>query len=75
MAGFKRVRIFYGVNEGRYDQTFDEEKATIVERALFDAESKGALAAHFTLGDEEYWLRTDKYLYWTVNNNYEHPPY
>ncbi len=55
-------------DRGRY-LCFQKEDAKIVEDAIFSAEAKGALGAHFTLSDGKvYWMRTDKYLYWFVED-------
>lgn len=66
----KRLIIVYkaqGPTSGSA-MTFIGDAATIVQNALSAAEDKGALSAHFTIEDEEYRLRTDKYLYWVVSD-------
>lgn len=53
-----------GHTQGQYFM-FKDEDAAVVEKALFEAEKREAAGAHFTVNNKEYWLRTDKYLYWT----------
>ena len=74
--GVQRVDVVYKLHNNERQgevMTFYGEDAVVVANALFDAEARGALGTHFQIGDQQYWLRTDKYLYWTDIENYEDP--
>jgi hypothetical protein len=48
-------------------QVFEDTDAFVAEKALSDAEAKGARGCQFdTIAGYTYHIRTDKYLYWTV---------
>lgn len=63
----KRIEIVYGFSpDYRFDSlTFDDEAAEIAYKAIFDAEAKMAIETRFEIDGREYWLRTDKYLFWS----------
>lgn len=63
----KTVTIVYDENPDYGYLMFKDKDAEIVEKALYSAESRGALGTYFTLSDgTTFQMRTDKYLYWTV---------
>lgn len=56
------------IDDGRFIKFIGSDAKQVAEK-LFNAEAAGALGVHFVVGDTEYNLRTDKYLYWSLTKS------